>query len=161
MDKTSDRLRDPQRLMASAPGQSSQTWRAWSFLVIRTTFWTKGRDGIFNKCDRNAGDFSIWTQQSSGLQFEMVQLMFNSDSFHTWGTSTFQTHRVNSIIFVHLSNWKLFLSVFFFWNMFLWSVFCVHSKPSPARWQHLSFVRVYVRKFCIFAGWAAARHEMR
>eukprot|EP00435_Cladocopium_sp_Y103_P016454 s1184_g4.t1 len=22
------------------------------------------------------------------------------------------------------------------------------------RWQHLSFVRVYVRKFCIFAGWA-------
>ena len=43
-----------------------------------------------------------------------------------------------------------------------WSVFCVHSKPSQsARWQHLSFVRVYVRKFCIFAGWAAARHEMR
>ena len=46
--------------------------------------------------------------------------------------------------------------------MSLWSVFCVHSNPSQsARWQHLSFVRVYVRKFCIFAGWAAARHEMR
>lgn len=46
--------------------------------------------------------------------------------------------------------------------MSLWFVFCLHSKPSQsARWQHLSFVRVYVRKFCIFAGWAAARHEMR
>ena len=117
---------------------------------------------------------SIWTQQP-GLS-RMVQRMFNSDSFHTWGISTFQTHRFISIIFVHLSLYQLvgliwnyfcFLSVGCFEiNMSLWSpavlqcLFCVTFQAQPCRWQHLSFVRVYVRKFCIFAGWAAARHEM-
>lgn len=101
-DKTSD-LTDLETHNASPPGQSSQTWRAWSFLVIRTTFWTKGRAGVGFDFQQVSPKCRIWTQQSSGLLFEMVQLMFNSHSFHTWGISTFQTRRFNSIIFVHLS----------------------------------------------------------
>ncbi|CAK9090835.1 unnamed protein product [Durusdinium trenchii] len=29
------------------------------------------------------------------------------------------------------------------------------------RWRRLSFVRVYMRKFCLFGGWAAARQKGR